>query len=275
MRPVWHSLGYVEGETVLLRAAEYDLRRLPELVAELISLNVGVLIVTGPAAVRAAAQVTKTTPIVAIDLETNPIRAGVVASFNRPGGNVTGLFMDQASLAGKWVELLREAAPWIERVGLVWDPGSVQDQRDAAIVAARTKRIEAPVLEVHTTEGFEAAFRGLGGEHRTGVVLLGSPDLTRPLARFGDAALKLRLPNISFYPPHAKAGALMAYGPNIQDYFPRAAILADKILKGAKPGELPIEQPAVFEFVINLKTAKALGLTVPLIMQMSADEVIE
>src|SRR5215831_8513565 len=137
MRPIWKSLGYVEGETVLLRGAEGDPRRLPALVAELISLEVAVLIAVGPAAVRAASQATKTTPIVAVDLETDPVRAGLAASFGKPSGNVTGLFLDQPSLAGKWLELLRDAAPQIERIALIWEPTSGSDQLDAAKAAAR------------------------------------------------------------------------------------------------------------------------------------------
>jgi putative tryptophan/tyrosine transport system substrate-binding protein len=275
MRPIWQSLGYVEGETILLRGAEGDPKRLPELASELISLEVGVLIAVGPAALRAATHATKTTPIVAVDLETDPVRAGLAVSFSRPGGNVTGLFLDQPSLAGKWLELLKDAAPSIERIALVWEPTSGSDQLDAAKAAASAIRIEVVVLEVRTTEGYEEAFRSLAGQRRTGIVQLGSPALTMPAARLGDAALKYGVPTISFYTPHARASALLSYGPNLEVYFPRAATLADKIIKGAKPGDLPIEQPTKFELVINLKTAKALGITVPPSLLARADEVIE
>jgi putative ABC transport system substrate-binding protein len=275
MRPIWQGLGYVEGESVILRGAGGDPRRLPELAAELISLRVGVLIAVGPAALRAANQATKTTPIVAVDLETDPVRAGLAATFGRPGGNVTGLFLDQPSLAGKWLELLREAAPSIERVALVWEPTSGVDQLEAAKAAAHAIKMEALVIEVRTTEGYDEAFRSLGNERRTGVVQLGSPALTMPADRLGDAALKYRFPTISFYTPHAKAGALLSYGPNLEVYFPRAAILADKIIKGAKPGDLPIEQPDRFQLIINLKTAKALALTISPALLARADEIIE
>jgi putative ABC transport system substrate-binding protein len=275
MRPIWKSLGYVEGETVLLRGAEGDPRRLPALVAELISLEVAVLIAVGPAAVRAASQATKTTPIVAVDLETDPVRAGLAASFGKPSGNVTGLFLDQPSLAGKWLELLRDAAPQIERIALIWEPTSGSDQLDAAKAAARAIGIEVQVLEVRTTEGYDDAFRSLGVARRTGIVQLGSPALTMPAARLGDAALNYRLPTISFYTPHAKAGALLSYGPNLEVYFPRAATLADKIINGAKPGDLPIEQPDRFQLIINLRTAKALGMSISPTLLARADEVIE
>ena len=275
LRPVWQRLGYVEGETVLLRSAEGDPRRLPELLTELISLEVGVLIVFGSLTVRVAAQATKTTPIVAVDLESNPINTGLAASFARPGGNVTGLFLDQPSLAGKWLELLREAAPLIERVALAWDPSTGPDQVDAAKSAARTMGIETLVVEVRTPEEFEAACRSLHSERKTGVVQLSSAALGPFRGRLAEAALKYRLPTISFLKFYAEAGALMTYGPNLEVYFPRAMVLADKILKGEKPGDLPIGQPDRYELVINLKTAKALGIIIPPTLLARADELIE
>jgi putative tryptophan/tyrosine transport system substrate-binding protein len=153
--------------------------------------------------------------------------------------------------------------PQIERVALVWDPNIGPDQRDAATAAARAMGIEALVLEIASPEGYEEAFRSIGNERWTGIVQLGSPTLSAFPARLAHAALKYRIPTISFWPPHANAGALMSYGPNARIYFQRAAVLADQILKGAKPGDLPIEQPTKFELQINLKTAKELGLTVP------------
>ena len=151
LRPVWQKLGYVEGENLFLRSAAEDLSRLPTLVAELVGLGASVLIVAGPAAVKATVQATKTVPIVAIDLETDPVRAGLAASVNRPGGNVTGLFLDQPSLAGKWLQLLREAVPNIERVALIWDPTTGPDQLNAAKAAAWAMRLEPFVLELRTS----------------------------------------------------------------------------------------------------------------------------
>src|SRR5215510_14518108 len=270
MRRVLQSLGYVESEFIL-RGADGDPRRLPELAAELISLKVRVLIAVGPAALRAASQATKTIPIVAVDLETDPVRAGFAATYAQPGGNVTGLFLDKPALAGKWIELLREAVPSIERVALVWEPTSGSDQLEAAKAAAGTIGVEMLVLEVRTTDGYEEAFRGVAGVPRTGIVQLGSPAMIVPPARLGEAALKYRLPTISFYTPHGRAGALLSYGPNLELYFPRAAILADKIIRGVKPGELPIEQPERYQLVVNLKTAKVLGLTVPPSLLARAD----
>jgi putative ABC transport system substrate-binding protein len=272
LRPVWQRLGYVENETFLLRFAERDAQRLPQLVAELIALKVGVLIVVGGEAVRIVSHVTKVTPIVALDLETDPVRSGLATSFARPGGNVTGLFMDQPSLAGKWIELLREAAPTIERVALLWDPGTGRDQLEIGQAAARAKGLETVVVEFSAVANFDDALRDLGRRQRTGIVVLTSPRF--PRAIFAAAAQKHRLPSIAFQANQAQAGVLMSYGPNREAYFPRTVVLADKILKGEKPGDIPIEQPDKFEFVINLKTAKALGLTIPQSLLSRANEVI-
>ena len=275
LRPVWQRLGYVEGNTLLVRSAEDDLARIPALAAELVRLGAGVLIVVGAAPVRAARQSVPETPIVAIDLETDPLRAGLAASFSRPGGTVTGLFLDQPSLAAKWIELLREADPAIERVAIVRDPSTPRDQLDVALDAARAKRIEAVVLELYAAAGFEPAFGGLTGGRRTGVVQLGSPGFAVVADAFAAAARKHGLPTISFLRAYAIAGALLTYGPNQEAYFPRAVILADRILRGEKPGDIPIERPDRFELAINLQTAKLLGLQLPSSLLAQADEVIE
>jgi putative ABC transport system substrate-binding protein len=275
LRPRWRQLGYVEGETILLRSAQGDITRLPGLVAELIGLGVDVLIVVGPHAVRAARATTSTIPIVALDLESDPVRAGFIASWTKPGGNMTGLFLDQASLAGKWLAMLREIVPHLKRVALVWDPNTGSDQLDAAKSAARALGIDAVVLEVSRSEGIEAALATLGTESTTGVMLLGSPILVNPPHYFAEAALKFRLLTISFFKPIAKAGGLMTYGANEETYFPRSIVMAQEILNGAKPRDMPIERPDHYELIINLKTAKTLGLNVPQTLQVMADEVIE
>lgn len=275
LRPRWRELGYVEDETILLRSAQGDITRLPGLVTELIGLGVDVLIVVGPQAVKAALATTSLTPIVAIDLETDPVGAGLIRSWARPDGNITGLFLDQASLAGKWLELLREVVPRLKRVALAWDPNTGSDQLDAAQTIARALGIESLVLRVNRPEEFQAALATLENETTTGVMLLGSPILSSSLHYFADAALKFKLPTVSFLKSIAKAGGLMTYGPKYETYYPRAISLAHKILNGAKPGEMPVERPDHYELVINLKTAKALGLTVPATLQVAADEVIE
>jgi len=273
LRPAWQRLGYVEGETMLLRSAEGDPQRVPQLVAELIGLKVGVLVVVGGEAVRLAAQAAKTTPIVAIDLEIDPVRSGFARSRAKPGGNVTGLFMDQPLMAGKWIELLREAAPAIERLALLWDPGTGRDQLESAQKVALAKGLQTEVIEYGAATNFDDALHGLANKRPTGIVILTSPYLR--IGMFAPMARKYRLPAIGFQANHAQAGVLMSYGPNREDYMPRAVILADKILKGEKPGDLPIEGPDRFELVINMKTAKALELTIPQTMLLRADEVIQ
>jgi putative ABC transport system substrate-binding protein len=274
LRTAWETLGYVEPETVFLRSAEDYPRRLPNLAVELVNRGAGVLIAVGPEAVRAANALGRT-PVVAIDLETDPVRSGLAASFSRPGGNVTGLFVDQPSLAGKMIELLKEAVPTIEHVVVVQTPSTTSDQLDAALGAARARGLAARVVEKSGTAGYEQAFRGLGARGRTGVVQLGSPGFILDAKSFAVAAENEKLPTIGFLKPYVGQGVLMSYGPRSEVYFPRAVALADRILKGERPGDLPIEQPANFEFVINLKTARALGLTIPPTLLARADEVIE
>ena len=275
LRPAWQELGYAEGSSVLLRSGQNDAQRLPGLVQELIDQGVGVLIVVGAAAVRAASQVTRSTPIVAIDYETDPVRAGLAASLGRPGGNLTGLFLDQPSLAGKWIALLREAAPTLRRIALLWDPATGRGQLDVALGVAQAAGLATAVLELGPPEGFDAALKPFGQRPATGIVQLGTAGFGGIAARFAAAAARHRLPTIGFLKAYAEAGLLMSYGPDQGAHTGRAVVLADKILRGAKPGELPIERPARFEFVINLLTAKALGLTMPQNLLLRADEVIQ
>jgi len=188
---------------------------------------------------------------------------------------MTGLFLDQASMAGKWLQLLREIAPSLKRVALLWDPNTGQFQLDAAKSAAHALGMNVLVLELDRAERIEPALASLGTEPATGVLLLGSPLLVNPPHPFADAALKFKLPSVSLFKPIAQAGGLMTYGANQETYFPRSIDMAHAILNGANPGAMPIERPNRFEFVINFKTAKALGLTVPQTLQVAADEVIE
>ena len=271
LKGAWRERGYVEGESVFLRSAEGDSSRLPHLVAELIALQVGALIVVGAPAVQAASRATKTVPIVAIDLETDPVHVGYAASLSRPGGNVTGLFMDLPSLAGKWIQLLREAAPRIRRVALIWDKTTGRDQLDTAIEAAKAVGLEATVVE-RSPGDYESVFARLQQEQPTGLVLLTAPGMF-PLmfSSITSPAIAHKLPTIG----NARNGALMSYGPVVETYFPRSVILADRILRGEKPGDLPIERPAKFELVLNLRTSKEMGLTIPQPLVDRADEVIE
>jgi putative ABC transport system substrate-binding protein len=275
LRKAWQDLGYVEGVNVFLRSAEGDNARLPALVDELLRLDPGVLIVVGAAPLTAASRATRTVPIVAIDLETDPVQEGYAASVSRPGGNVTGLFLDQPSVASKWIQLLREAAPGIRRLALLWDRTTGRHQLEAALAAANEAGIEATVLEARPSDQYDEAFRELSGGLSTGLVQLTGPGTAPTFAAVARSAITHRLPSITFQKSNVKAGALMGYGPIHEAYFPHAAVLADRILRGAKVGELPIHRPTAFEFVINLGTAKALGLTIPPSLLVRADEAIE
>ena len=275
LRPAWQGLGYVEGESFLLRSAQDDARQLPGRVNDLLGQGVGVLIVVGAAALKAASEVTRTVPIIAIDLETDPVSAGYAASFARPGGNVSGLFLDQPSLAGKWIELLREAAPDIERVALLWDRVTGVGQVEVAKAAARAKGLEAVVLELTTSGNFNEVLRPLAGRPKTGIVQIGTAGFAVVAERFAAAARKHHLPTIGFLKIYALAGVLMSYGPIQEFYFPRAVGMADKVLRGASVAQMPIEGPDRFELVINMASARAIGLKIPAALLLRADEVIQ
>lgn len=271
----WRRLGYVDGETVFARSGEDDPHLLPKLVGELIDQGVGVLIVVGADAVRAAARVTAAVPIVAIDMETDPVQTGLIGSYARPGGNVTGLFLDMPALATKWIELMREMVPALDRIAFAWQPSTGRSQLDVALGVAKTLGIETTVLEFDISDDFAATLSGLTGPKQTAIIQLSFPGISTVAEKFAAAAERYRLPAMSFLRVGARGGFLMSYGPSQEDYFPRAVQIADRILRGDKVSNVPIERPTKFEFVVNLKTARALGLAVPPTLLIRADEVIE
>jgi len=273
------DLGYVEGQTIALefRFADGRPEVLPRLAAELIYLNVDVLVAIGPAAVSAARDAAGAIPVVAIDLESDPVQSGWVRSFARPGGNITGLFMDLPGLAGKWLELLREAVPGLARVAGLWDPTTGPHQANALSTAARRLGVEIHMVEIHDPERYGLLLT-TAMEARPGALLqLSSPLVSAPryAKQIADFTVQNHLPAISPFKAFAEAGGLMAYGPDLAQFFGRLAVYVDKILRGAKPADLPVEQPMKFEFVINLKTAKALGITFPPTLLVFADKVIQ
>jgi putative ABC transport system substrate-binding protein len=275
LRPEWQRLGYTEGESMLLRSGGGDAQRMSGAVAELIGHGVGALIVVGPSAVLAASRVTKTVPIIAIDLETDPVSAGYAVSLGRPGGNVSGLFLDQPSLAGKWIELLREVAPDIGRVALFWDRSAGVNRLEIAKVAAKAKGFESVVIEMGRIDDFDDALRALAGQPRTGVVPISAAGFAVVVGQFAMAARKHHLPTVGLLKTYAQAGLLMSYGPIQERYFGRAVVMADKVLKGANVAVMPIEAPDRFELVINMASARAIGLKIPSALLLRADEVIE
>jgi putative tryptophan/tyrosine transport system substrate-binding protein len=277
-RQVLRDLGYIDGQTIAfdIRFAGGQPEAFPRFAADLVRLQVDVILALGPAATRAAADATSTIPIVALDLESDPVQAGFARSLGRPGQNLTGYFLDQPGLTGKWPELIGEAVPGARRIAVLVDTTTGPWQLAAIKAAAEKARIELQVLEMRAAGELDQVLAAaLKGGSRA-LVQLSSPLFdgrnAGPIAAF---TAKHRLPAISMFRSFVEAGGLMAYGPKQAEYLQRPAVYVDKILKGAKPADLPIEQAAQFDLVINLKTAKILGLTIPPSLLQRADQVIE
>ena len=273
------ELGYVEGRNVVLegRFAEGRQERLPALAAELVRLKVDVLVTGSNPVIAAVKQVTATIPVV-MAVSRDPVGAGFIASLARPGGNITGLANDPApEIIGKNLELLREAAPRVSRVAFLWNPvpSGAGTYKDVVESAARNLGVTFQSVEVRERNEFERAFAAMARERANGLVVATDPVILGPRRQVVLLAAKSQLPAVYGLREFAEAGGLMSYGPNITDQFRRAAIYVDKILKGVKPGDLPVDQATKFELVINLKTAKALGLAIPPSLLGRADQVIE
>ncbi len=270
-------MGYVEGQGILVeyRFAEGRGERLPALAAELLDRRVSVIVVLGNRAARAARQITRTVPIV-MAFSSEVMETGFVASLARPGGNVTGLTTMSPELTAKRLELLKEGHPHISRVAILWNSVPGKDAKwGSAQVAAQALAVTLQSVEVRASDDLDRAFATMAREHSDALLTLTDSFTTRNRKRIVDLAAKHRLPTIHEVKEFVDAGGLMSYGPNIPDMSRRAAPYVDKILKGAKPADLPVEQPTKFELVINLKTAKALGLTIPQSVLLRADQVIE
>ena len=273
------DLGWVEAQNVVIerRNAEGHEERLPGLAAELINLKVDVIIAAGgPASLNAARNATKTIPIVMVVSSRDPIGAGLIKSYAHPGCNITGIVTAPEELTGKQLELLKAVAPDLSRVGFLWDAttGPFRLQEETA-EAARSLGIEVLPFEVLEPAGLDGAFSAAAKARVGGLVFGGSPMFVRNRRQIADLLTRHRLPAISVWRNFTEAGVLLAYGPSLQDQFRRAAVYVDKILKGAKPADLPVERPSKFELVINMKTAKALGLTIPPSLLLRADEAIQ
>lgn len=271
------ELGYVDGKNIVfeIRSAEGKPQTLPAYAGELVRLDARVIVAVGPVAVRAARDATRAIPIVALDLESDPVEAGFVSSLARPGGNVTGLFLNFPELAAKWLDLLREAAPAVRRVGVLWDSTTGTSQLAAVKRSAARFAIEPVVVELRSTEELDAAFKNATSAGVTGVVMLSSPIISVKSNEIAAFTIKNRLAGISPFRQFADAGGLLAYGPNLRDFYRRVPSYVDKILKGASPSDLPVEQPTTFDLVVNARTAKALGLVLPNALVARANEVIQ
>jgi putative ABC transport system substrate-binding protein len=272
------ELGYVEGQNILIEGRFYGDRneRLPALAAELVRLKVDVIVAGAPPAPEAAQRATSTIPIV-MTIHADPVGSGLVASLASPGRNVTGLSTLSPELMGKRLQLLKEAVPGISRVAVLSDPTiptHALDLREAE-VAARSLKVQLQVLQARAPSDFASAFSAMTKDRAGGLIGLGGSMFFAHRTRIVELAAQSRLPAMYTGKEFAEAGGLMAYGSNTRENFRRAATYVDKILKGAKPADLPVEQPTKFELVINLKTAKALGLTIPPSLLQRADELIQ
>jgi putative ABC transport system substrate-binding protein len=273
-------LGYVEGQNLAIEyrwAADRD-DQLPSLAADLVRVKVDVIVVEGHTpAIQAAKNATRTIPIV-MGVSGDPVRTGLVASLARPGSNVTGLSIQSADLAAKRLELLREAVPTLARVAVLWNPANppkILEWKETQI-AARALGLKLESLEVRGPTDFDGIFKGVTNRQGTDALIAFSDGLINGHRRqIIEFAARSRLPAMYTFRHYVEDGGLIAYGPSFTDMFRRAAIYVDKLLKGAKPADLPVEQATKFDLVINLKTAKALGLTIPRSLLLRADQVIE
>ncbi len=275
IRQALREVGYVEGQTIAIefRLAEGKTERLPALAAELVQLKVDAILTFGDPGIRAAQQATQTIPIVVATDDL--VGAGLVASFARPGGNTTGVSILASELNAKRLELLKETLPRVSRIAALWDPGTGTFHLKGLEAAARSLGIELQILEVQRPEDFGRAFEAAKKGRAGALNVLASPFLYGHRQTIIDLAAKNRLPAIYQWGEMPEAGGLMSYGPTLSGLLRLCVAVVDKILKGAKPGDLPVEQPTKFELVINLKTAKVLGVNIPQSVLIRADHVIQ
>ena len=269
--------GFIEGKTVSIeyRWAERHLERLPTLSLDLVQRRVNVIFPVGEAVLRAAWSATRTIPIVAADMNSDPVEGGMAASLAHPGGNVTGVFLAFKEFAAKWLDLLKEVIPQLSHVAVLQDPSTGQRQKRSVEGAAEQLKVALEVLEVRSPSDLDEAFNLASQRGVDAVLMLGSPLFLVTAKKAADLAISHRLPAFYWASDFARAGGLMTYGPNLPDTFRQAGVMVGKVLHGTKPADLPIELPTKFEMAINLKTAKALGLEIPSRLVITADEVIE
>ena len=281
IRLALRELGYIEGQNIATeyRYAEGKPDRFPELAAELVRLKVDIIVAAGGRRlVPAAKNATKTIPIIMVGTGLDPVEAGFVESLARPGGNVTGITNLTGELGGKRLELLKEAVPKVARVAALYDPaapGSVLDVKEVLLVAARALGLTLQPWEVRSAEDFDRVFAAMGKQRPDGLYLPSGNLMNLNQKRIVGFALKSRLPSMCANREFVDAGGLMSYGADLADSYRRVAYYVDRILKGAKPADLPVERPTKFELVINLKTAKQIGVTIPQSVLYRADKVIK
>jgi putative ABC transport system substrate-binding protein len=260
---------------LLVRYAESVSARNAPLAAEIVAANVDVFSVTAHVSVEAARAATKTIPIVASDLETDPIASGIAETLARPGGNITGVYFDFPDFSTKWMQLLKETFPRLASVVVLRDPANPSPQLKGIETVAGPMGVKVEVMEVRSVPDFEAVFKAIADRKPDALLILSSPLFGTNPDKVADQTFKNRLPTITLFPEFARAGGLMAYGVNLLNMFRQAGGMVGKVLNGAKVAELPIERPTTFELVVNAKTAKAFGIELPTSILLRADEVIE
>jgi putative tryptophan/tyrosine transport system substrate-binding protein len=277
LREGLRAAGYRELDNIELlpRAAEGDPKRIAPLAMELVERKVDVMVCVSPAAVHAALAVSATIPIIALDLESDPIASGLIKSLSRPGGQVTGVFFDFPEFGRKWLELLKETIPQLTKVAVLWDPATGTVQMEAVESAGKLLNVNLETLEVRDVANLDDSILAAGRKGVDALLMLSSPVFGTNPERIAGLTLGLRLPAVSLFTDFARAGGLMAYGVDPVSFWRQGAALVAKVLRGAKPAELPAELPTKFELVINLKTAKSLGIVFPTSILLRADEVIE
>ena len=273
------EVGLVEGKNIVFefRSADNQLDRLPALADELVRLHVDVLLATATPALIAAKNATKTIPIVFMQVAVDPVAAGFVDSLARPGGNITGLTNFGAELSGKRLEILKEAVPKLSRVAILWEPknaGSAQTWKESQI-PAKELGLQLYSMEVSSGDQFEGAFNDAIKARSAALAVTPMVLASANRQKLADLAVKTRLPAMYYRDTFVESGGLMSYGPDLADHYKRAAEYIEKVLKGTKPADLPVEQPRKFEFVVNLKAAKQIGLTIPPNVLARADRVIK
>jgi putative ABC transport system substrate-binding protein len=271
------TAGLIDGKTVRVeeRWAGGEPSRLLTLAKELVALDPALIIAVARPSIDAVRSVSMTVPIVGNDLENDPLAVGYAASFSKPGGNVTGMFLDAPAICEKWIQQITELVPNLHKLAVLWDSGTGVYQRDAFLSAAKTSSLEAKVIEFRGEGPIDSVLDAELTPDVEAVVMLGSPLIQQSGSKIAAVVARHRLPGISPFRTFPNGGGLVSYGVDLVELYRRVAPFVVKVLRGAKPGDIPIERPVKFELVINLKTARALGLTVPPVLIAQADEVIE
>src|SRR5215470_2911481 len=278
LRDALQAVGYREPDNVefVVRSTGGDPTRIIPVAVELVERKVDVILAASLPAVNAARSATTTTPIVALDLESDPVNSGLIASLSRPGGQVTGIFFDFPEFSKKWLQLLKEAIPNLSGIAVLWDPATGPVQIKGVETAAEELKVKVEIMDVPGTSNLDdSIFAAASGKGVDAILMLSSAVIGGSLEYLAGLTLGLRLPAVTIFPDFARRGGLMAYGINALNLFRQSAPIVAKVLRGSKPGEVPAELPTKFELVVNLKTAKRLGIAFPTSILLRADEVIE